>query len=82
MPFSSNNVSSPVSPDNLAPVPSDAAVNRNVRALLDRAERAHFYGTITIRYENGYAVHVRREESILPSRISVNGTSTGGSDVR
>ena len=73
MPFSSNNSSSTV------PVPGDAAVNRNVHGLLNRAERSHFYGTITIRYENGYAVHVRREESILPDRISVpTGTATGG----
>jgi hypothetical protein len=68
-----------LTPATVMPAASDAVVNRNVRALLDRAERTRFYGTITIRYENGYAVHVRREESILPSRISTTtGTATGG----
>jgi hypothetical protein len=44
--------------------------NRSVRAFLDRLEREHFYGVVAVRYENGNAVHVRREESILPANLS------------
>lgn len=31
------------------------------------AER--FWGSITIKFENGEVVHLRREESLLPSKI-------------
>ena len=43
--------------------------NRSIHTYLDQIEREHFYGTVTVRYENGIAVHVRREESILPVNI-------------
>jgi hypothetical protein len=48
------------------PVPSS---NRSVRAYLDRLERERFYGVLSVRYENGNAVHIRREESILPANL-------------
>jgi len=44
-------------------------IRRSVRAYLDRIEREHFYGVVALRYENGNAVHVRREESILPANL-------------
>ena len=44
-------------------------IRRSVRAYLDRIEREHFYGVVELRYENGNAVHVRREESILPVNL-------------
>ena len=44
-------------------------IRRSVRAYLDRIEREHFYGVVALRYENGNAVHVRREESILPVNL-------------
>jgi hypothetical protein len=43
--------------------------NRSVRAYLDRLEHEHFYGVLSVRYENGNAVHIRREESILPANL-------------
>jgi hypothetical protein len=46
--------------------------NRPVQAFLDRLEREHFYGIIAVRYENGKAVHIRREESILPAHLMEN----------
>ncbi len=37
---------------------------------MDRLAREHFYGAVTVRYENGSAVHIRREESILPTNLT------------
>jgi len=52
-------------------MPNLTPPNHSIRVLLDRAERDHFYGTIAVRYENGKPVHIRREESILPSNINL-----------
>jgi hypothetical protein len=54
--------------------PTTLNPNRAIRILLDRLERQRFFGTVTFRYENGTAVHVRREESILPSKITSTDT--------
>jgi len=53
--------------------------NRAIRTFMDRLERQRFYGTVTVRYENGTAVHVRREESILPSKITDTEVADGRS---
>lgn len=53
---------------------SPDAVRRSVRAYLDRLEKEQFYGTVSVRYEAGTAVHIRREESILPSNINITET--------
>ncbi len=44
--------------------------NPSVRDYMDRLAREHFYGAVTVRYENGSAVHIRREESILPTNLT------------
>jgi hypothetical protein len=51
---------------------ANPSTNRSVRAFLDRLEREHFYGIVAVRYENGNAVHIRREESILPTHLMEN----------
>jgi len=51
------------------PAPSP---NRSVLAFFERLEQEHFFGTVAVRYENGWAVHIRREESILPANLTEN----------
>lgn len=46
--------------------------NRSVREFLDRLEQERFFGIVSVRYENGKAVHIRREESILPTNLTEN----------
>jgi hypothetical protein len=53
------------------PNPSPSS-NRSVREFLERLEQEHFFGTVAVRYENGKAVHIRREESILPTNLMEN----------
>ena len=53
------------------PNPSPSS-NRSVREFLERLEQEHFFGTVAVRYENGKAVHIRREESILPTNLTEN----------
>jgi hypothetical protein len=55
--------------------PNTLNPNRAIRTFLDRIERQRFFGTVTVRYENGTAMHVRREESILPSKITESDAS-------
>lgn len=44
--------------------------NNSVRSYLDRLGAERFYGSITIKYENGAAVHIRREQNLKPSELS------------
>jgi hypothetical protein len=44
-----------------------------ITAFLDRAERDKFYGSITVRYEAGRPMTIRREETILAKDLTTNG---------
>ena len=48
--------------------------NQSIHTLLNQIEAEHFYGTVSVRYEDGTAVHVRKEQSILPSNITLTET--------
>jgi hypothetical protein len=53
-------------------------VRRSVRAYLDRLERERFYGIVAVRYEAGNPVHIRREESILPTNLPTTENPNNG----
>lgn len=43
--------------------------NQNTFAYLQSLETQHFWGFLTLKFEDGKIVHLRREENLKPSAI-------------
>ncbi len=43
---------------------------RTVQAFLERLSSQAFFGSVTLKYERGTIVHVRKEENLKPSELS------------
>lgn len=57
--------------------------NENTITYLRSLETQHFWGFITLKYESGKIVHLRREENLKPSAIeNLPETTRGNHDQR
>ena len=50
--------------------PTTSSANRTIHDFIDSMSRQRFYGTITVRFEDGVPVHVHREESLPVGKLS------------
>lgn len=50
--------------------PTGQPNNDQTMNYLRQLAEARFWGAVTVKFENGEAVHIRREESILPSKLN------------
>lgn len=46
--------------------------NQNVLDFLTDLAQTGFWGAVNIKYEGGQAVHISRQESIIPSKLKDN----------
>ena len=44
----------------------------NTLAYIRNLAETGFWGFVTVKMENGHAVHLRREENLKPSKLSVS----------
>lgn len=47
-------------------------VNESTVAYLDKLSREPFWGSVTLKFEDGRIVHIRREENLKPTELSGN----------
>jgi hypothetical protein len=50
--------------------PGTASANEGVAAWLRLLEDQRLWGTVSLKYEGGRVVHVRREENFKPNELS------------
>jgi hypothetical protein len=59
------------------------SANQNTITYLRSLETQHFWGFLTLKYEDGKIVHLRREENLKPSAIeNLPETNRGDYDYR
>jgi hypothetical protein len=46
-----------------------SSANTIIHDFINRMVRQRFYGTISVRFEDGIAVHIRREESLPVGKV-------------
>jgi hypothetical protein len=45
-------------------------VNENTAAYLEQLSRTMFWGSVTLKFEGGRIVHIRKEENLKPTDLS------------
>jgi hypothetical protein len=45
------------------------SANQIIHDFINRMARQRFFGTISVRFEDGVAVHIRREESLPVGKV-------------
>jgi hypothetical protein len=43
--------------------------NTSVHDFMERLSRERFYGALTLKYEAGRLIHIRKEENLKPSEL-------------
>ena len=47
----------------------DTDPNTSVHDFVDRLSREGFYGALTLKYEAGRLIHIRKEENLKPTEL-------------
>ena len=54
-------------------------MNQATQSFLQRLAEDKFFGTVSLNFEAGLVVHVRKEENLKPSELSGEGKNYGNS---